>query len=62
MEDVELEGATVKRGERLMINYPAMNRDPNFFERADEVVLDRELGLLVEAELIYQRGIPPQAT
>jgi predicted ATPase len=28
----------------------------------DDTVLKRELGLLVDAELIYQRGIPPQAT
>ena len=28
----------------------------------DEVTLQRELGRLVEAELVYQRGLPPQAT
>ena len=28
----------------------------------DEVMLQRELGRLVEAELVYQRGLPPQAT
>ena len=28
----------------------------------DEVTLQRELGRLVEAELVYQRGVPPQAT
>jgi predicted ATPase len=28
----------------------------------DEVVLQRELGRLVEAEIVYQRGVPPQAT
>jgi predicted ATPase/class 3 adenylate cyclase len=28
----------------------------------DEVTLQRELGRLVEAELLYQRGVPPQAT
>jgi class 3 adenylate cyclase/predicted ATPase len=28
----------------------------------DEMTLQRELGRLVEAELIYQRGLPPQAT
>src|SRR5262249_34937413 len=30
--------------------------------RLDEVTLQRELGRLVEAELVYQRGLPPQAT
>jgi predicted ATPase len=28
----------------------------------DEVTLQRELGRLVEAELLYQRGLPPQVT
>ena len=28
----------------------------------DEVTLQRELGRLVEAEIVYHRGIPPQAT
>src|SRR5262249_35418530 len=28
----------------------------------DEVVLQHELGRLVEAELLYHRGVPPQAT
>jgi predicted ATPase len=28
----------------------------------DEVTLQRELGRLVEAELLYQRGLPPQAS
>src|SRR5438105_6966814 len=28
----------------------------------DAVTLQRELGRLVEAEIVYQRGVPPQAT
>src|SRR5262249_25664558 len=28
----------------------------------DETTLQRELGRLVEAEIVYQRGLPPQAT
>jgi len=28
----------------------------------DELTIQRELGRLVEAELLYQRGVPPQAT
>ena len=28
----------------------------------DEAMLQRELGRLVEAEIVYQRGVPPQAT
>jgi predicted ATPase len=30
--------------------------------QVDEVVLQQELGRLVEAEIVYQRGLPPQAT
>ena len=29
--------------------------------QVDEATLQRELGRLVEAELVYQRGLPPQA-
>jgi hypothetical protein len=29
-------------GEKLILNFPAANHDPEVFERADEVVLDRE--------------------
>src|SRR5262245_52875642 len=28
----------------------------------DEVTLQRELSRLVEAEIVYQRGVPPQST
>src|SRR5262245_38018890 len=28
----------------------------------DEVMLQHELGRLAEAEIVYQRGVPPQAT
>src|SRR5262249_1820762 len=30
--------------------------------QVDKMTLQRELGRLVEAELVYQRGVPPQAT
>jgi class 3 adenylate cyclase/predicted ATPase len=30
--------------------------------QVDEMTLQRELGRLVEAEIVYQRGVPPQAT
>jgi len=30
--------------------------------QVDEVMLQHELGRLVEAEIVYQRGVPPQAT
>src|SRR5712671_2897555 len=30
--------------------------------QVDEMTLQRELGRLVEAEIVYQRGVPPQST
>ena len=42
MEDVDHNDATIKRGERLVINFPAANRDPAVFENPDEAVIDRE--------------------
>jgi len=42
MEDVEFGGVRLKRGERLMLNFPAANRDPEAFERPDDAILDRE--------------------
>jgi predicted ATPase len=32
------------------------------FSQLDDATLQRELGRLVEAELLYQRGLPPQST
>jgi class 3 adenylate cyclase/predicted ATPase len=37
--------------------YPLLQR----VSQVDEMTLQRELGRLVEAELVYQRGLPPQA-
>ncbi len=42
MEDVAHNDATIKRGERLVINFPAANRDPAMFENPDEAVIDRQ--------------------
>jgi cytochrome P450 len=33
----------VKEGERVLLSFPAANRDPAVFERPDEVVIDREI-------------------
>ncbi|CAN5690509.1 cytochrome P450 [soil metagenome] len=41
-EDVTVGEAEMKKGEWVLLPFPAANRDPEFFERADEVVLDRE--------------------
>jgi cytochrome P450 len=40
--DVEFEGCPMRKGDKLLLNFPAANRDPAAFERADEVLLDRE--------------------
>jgi len=41
-KDVEVGGRTMKEGEWVLLPFPSANRDPEFFEQADEVVLDRE--------------------
>ena len=40
-EDVEFEGCPMQEGDRVLMAFPAANRDPAVFDRADEVVLDR---------------------
>ena len=42
-EDVEFGGCPMKAGDKVLLNFPAANRDPDVFEDADRVVLDREL-------------------
>ena len=39
--DTEFEGCPMRKGDKVLMNFPAANRDPAAFERADEVVLDR---------------------
>lgn len=42
VSDVDLGGgATLHAGDRVLVCYPAANRDPREFDRPDEVVLDR---------------------
>ena len=40
-EDVEVGGCPMKAGDRVLLNFPAANRDPDAFADADEVVIDR---------------------
>ncbi len=40
-KDVEYAGCPMKAGDKILMNFPAANRDPEVFEDADEVVLDR---------------------
>ena len=39
--DTEVAGCPVHRGDQVLLTFPAANRDPNEFERADEFVVDR---------------------
>lgn len=41
-EDTEYEGCPIKAGERILMNFPAANRDPAAFPDADKVILDRQ--------------------
>jgi hypothetical protein len=40
--DVEFNGCPMKAGDKLLMNFPAANRDPEIFEDADKVILDRK--------------------
>src|SRR4029079_11844325 len=40
-EDITVAGCPMKTGDRVLMNFPAANRDPDVFDRPDEVVLDR---------------------
>jgi cytochrome P450 len=41
LEDIELGGITIPRGQELALQFAAANRDPAVFAAADEIVLDR---------------------
>lgn len=41
-KDIDVGDVTFREGDRVLMNFPAANHDPDAFERADEVVLDRE--------------------
>jgi hypothetical protein len=43
LEDVEYKGCPMKAGERVLMNFPGANRDPEVFDRPDEVILDRAI-------------------
>ena len=40
--DTEYKGCPMKAGERVLMNFPAANRDPEVFPDADKVILDRQ--------------------
>ena len=41
--DTDFHGCAMREGDKVLMNFPAANRDPQMFERADEVVLDRAI-------------------
>lgn len=41
-EEIEFQGADMKPGDKVLMTFPAANRDPAVFENPDEVVLDRK--------------------
>jgi hypothetical protein len=40
-EDVDYNGCPMKEGDRVLMNFPAANRDPEKFPDADKVIIDR---------------------
>ena len=41
--DLKYQGCPMKEGDKVLMNFPAANRDPEVFDRPDAVVLDRAL-------------------
>jgi cytochrome P450 len=41
-KDVEYNGCPFKEGDRILMAFPAANRDPKHFENPDEVIIDRQ--------------------
>jgi cytochrome P450 len=40
--DVEVGGCPMKAGDRVLMNFPAANRDPEAFDDPDQVIIDRQ--------------------
>jgi cytochrome P450 len=41
-EDVEFQGCPMRAGDKVLLSFPSANRDPEAFENADQVIIDRE--------------------
>lgn len=41
-DDMEYQGCPMKAGDRVLMAFPAANRDPKHFDRPNEVIIDRE--------------------
>jgi len=55
MEDVEHGGSTIKRGERMILNLPSANRDPEIFDDPDEYIIDRDMNRHIAFGLGFHR-------
>ncbi len=42
LDDCELEGRRIRKGDKLLMFYPSANRDEAVFERPDEFIIDRK--------------------
>jgi cytochrome P450 len=42
-EDMEYKGCPMRKDDFVLLPFPAANRDPEVFDRADEVIIDREV-------------------
>ncbi len=42
-DDFEFQGCPMKKDDWIFLSFPAANRDPNAFDNADEVLIDREI-------------------
>ena len=41
VEDIEVGGCPMKAGDKVLMNFPGANRDPEVFDNPDDVILDR---------------------
>jgi cytochrome P450 len=41
-QDIEFHGCPMKKGEMVMLALPAVMHDPDYFDRPDEIIIDRE--------------------
>jgi cytochrome P450 len=42
VKEIQINGCTFKPGQMVMLSFPAANRDPEMFEEADKVIIDRK--------------------
>ena len=43
VKDTEIDGCPIKAGNMVLLSFPAANRDPEMFEDADKVIIDRQV-------------------